>query len=317
VTTSLDSIIRTFDVPTGRLIDAFKTSSVATSISFSPTNDFLATAHVDSVGIFLWANRAQYTDITFHGIVEDDEMAEVAEVGLPSVQGSAEEEALNALAELTVKENKEVDVFGTPDQLDGELITLTLLPRSRWQTLLNLEVIQQRNKPKEAPKAPEKAPFFLPTLPGVETRFAIEDKKAESAPKTTRLQKAAALTATSVFQQKLSAAPLDSAYDEFFNYAKSLSPAALDLEIRQLVTIQSLEEFMSALTQRLKSRRDFEAVESFLNVFLRIHGEVIVQNEELLEALEKLREVHVKESRRVLELVASSLGTLGFVRDTL
>ena len=54
VTTSLDSIIRTFDVPTGRLIDAFRTSSVATSISFSPTNDFLATAHVDSVGVYLW-----------------------------------------------------------------------------------------------------------------------------------------------------------------------------------------------------------------------------------------------------------------------
>lgn len=34
------------------------------------------------------------------------------------------------------------DVFSTPPQLDGELVTLTLLPRSRWQTLLNLEVIQ-------------------------------------------------------------------------------------------------------------------------------------------------------------------------------
>lgn len=54
VTTSLDSIIRTFDVPTGRLIDLFRTSSVATSVSFSPTNDFLATAHVDSVGVYLW-----------------------------------------------------------------------------------------------------------------------------------------------------------------------------------------------------------------------------------------------------------------------
>lgn len=54
VATSLDSIIRTFDVPTGRLIDAFRTSSVATSLSFSPTNDFLATSHMDSVGVYLW-----------------------------------------------------------------------------------------------------------------------------------------------------------------------------------------------------------------------------------------------------------------------
>lgn len=57
----MDSIIRTFDLPTGRLIDAFKTPSVATSIAFSPTNDFLATAHVDSVGVFLW-----YASYKFH-----------------------------------------------------------------------------------------------------------------------------------------------------------------------------------------------------------------------------------------------------------
>ena len=54
ITTSLDSIIRTFDIPSGHLIDAFRTASVATSISFSPTSDFLATAHVDGVGIYLW-----------------------------------------------------------------------------------------------------------------------------------------------------------------------------------------------------------------------------------------------------------------------
>lgn len=88
IATSLDSIIRTFDVPTGRLIDAFRTSSVATSISFSPTNDFLATSHVDSVGVYLWANRAQYAEVTFQGISDD----EVTDVALPSVQGEAEDE---------------------------------------------------------------------------------------------------------------------------------------------------------------------------------------------------------------------------------
>jgi len=54
VATSGDSIIRTFDIPTGRLIDAFRVPSTAMSIAFSPTGDFLATAHADSVGIFLW-----------------------------------------------------------------------------------------------------------------------------------------------------------------------------------------------------------------------------------------------------------------------
>jgi U3 small nucleolar RNA-associated protein 21 len=106
------------------------------------------------------------------------------------------------------KSDSPVDVFSTPPQLDGELITLTLLPRSRWQTLLNLDIIQvliipqmpssfsdsllqQRNKPKEPPKAPEKAPFFLPTLPGLEPRFASGNKvpQKENKKPTKRLDK--------------------------------------------------------------------------------------------------------------------------------
>lgn len=95
------------------------------------------------------------------------------------------------------------DIFSTPPQLDGELITLTLLPRSRWQTLLNLEVIQQRNKPKEPPKLPEKAPFFLPTLPGVETRFTPAERQTQETKKPTRRLDKAAVNAESVFHKKL------------------------------------------------------------------------------------------------------------------
>ncbi|KAG5727270.1 hypothetical protein E4T56_gene7613, partial [Termitomyces sp. T112] len=198
VTTSLDSIIRTFDIPTGRLIDAFRTPSIATSLSFSPTNDFLATAHVDSVGIFLWANRAQYAEVSFQTVTDDDFL----NVNLPSMQGVAEDEALNALSALTTNDAS-VDVFSTPPQLDGELITLTLLPRARWQTLLNLEIIQQRNKPKEPPKAPEKAPFFLPTLPGVEMRFDQPDTKTSDTKKSTRRLEKVGGTLESTFYKKL------------------------------------------------------------------------------------------------------------------
>jgi U3 small nucleolar RNA-associated protein 21 len=48
--------------------------------------------------------------------------------------------ALDALQALVVEEP--TDVFITPDQLADDLVTLTLLPRARWQTLLNLDVIQ-------------------------------------------------------------------------------------------------------------------------------------------------------------------------------
>ena len=85
--TALDSIVRTYDIPTGRLVDAFKTSSIATSLTFSPTGDFLATAHVDSLGVHLWANRAQFSEVPLRHINEDEE---VVEVGLPTIQGGEE-----------------------------------------------------------------------------------------------------------------------------------------------------------------------------------------------------------------------------------
>ncbi|KAJ3918095.1 Utp21 specific WD40 associated putative domain-containing protein [Lentinula edodes] len=309
ITTSLDSIIRTFDIPTGRLIDAFRTSSVATSVSFSPTNDFIATSHVDSVGVFLWANRAQYTEVAFQTVVED----EIAIVDLPSMQGVAEgEESLSPLETLTAQ----ADVFSTPPKLDGDLITLTLLPRSKWQTLLNLEIIQQRNKPKEPPKAPEKAPFFLPTLPGVETRFVTEPKKSALQNPSRRLEQAIQ-NAESVFLQRLHGEDVNGDYESFFSFSKTLSAAAVDLELQSLVTLDSLRTFINALTQRLLSHQDFEAVQAFLNVYLRMHADTIISNSELHDDVERLMKVQRTESQRILELIASSLGALGFVRDTL
>lgn len=37
------------------------------------------------------------------------------------------------------------DIYTTPDQIDESLVTLSLIPRSRWQMLLNLETIKVRS----------------------------------------------------------------------------------------------------------------------------------------------------------------------------
>lgn len=76
--------------------------------------------------------------------------------------------------------------------------------------LLYADVLQQRNKPKEAPKAPEKAPFFLPTLPGVEHRFDVTQAEQEKkSKKSTKRFDNAAGSSESVFYQKLVAEEQD------------------------------------------------------------------------------------------------------------
>jgi len=104
--------------------------------------------------------------------------------------------------------------------------------------------------------------------------------------------------------------------ESFFNYAKTLSPAALDIELRSLVTPDHHSVFINALIQRLHSHRDFEAVQAMQNVFLKVHSDALIVHAEMREDLERLVASHQKESQRVLELLASSLGTLGFVRSS-
>ncbi|GAA5843467.1 hypothetical protein JCM9279_000759 [Rhodotorula babjevae] len=316
--TSQDSVIRTFDVPTGQLIDAFRTRTVATSVTFSPTGDFLASTHVDSVGIYLWANRAQFADVSLLSFVEEETLDEVA---LPTVQGVDADASLSAVTAPTSWED--IQPHTTPDQLADSLLTLSLMPRSRWATLLNLETIKARNKPKEAPKAPERAPFFLPTLPGVDTRFDFgaaaagdKDKNVEagSATDKRKLDFAMGSSIETEFVRRMMSEKRDGSYQGFFEYLKSLSPSNVDLEIRSLATIPHLDSFLHALLQRLRSHRDFEACQTFLAVFLRVHGDLLVSNHETRGALEAIQAEQKKEAERLIDLTHYNLGTLAFLR---
>jgi len=60
----------------------------------------------------------------------------------------------------------ERDAAGAPKPLAPELVTMSMLPRTQWLSLVHLDTIKTRNKPIEAPKKPKAAPFFLPTLAG-------------------------------------------------------------------------------------------------------------------------------------------------------
>lgn len=170
---SLDGTVRTWDLPTGAMIDIFKVDDVVTCLAFSPDSDFLATAHVDNVGIFLWSNRTQYSNVSLRSIPDDYDAQVLQLPSLTGTEDSDEEEE----SEEEITEEK-VD---TVDQLADSLITMSMEPRAKWQNLLHLDTIKLRNKPKEAPKLPEKAPFFLPTLPGAKGQFDLSGVKASDA----------------------------------------------------------------------------------------------------------------------------------------
>lgn len=170
---SLDGSIRIWDVPTGSCIDWLSFQSPPTSLTLSSTGEFLVTAHDDSVGLSVWCDKS-----FFHQVVLDGTpplkpakmelpcpMAEVSAVigeeirsrttdALSSQQVVVPLSANGSKGEETAKEIKV-----TP-KADG-LVTLSGLPPGHWKNLFHLELIKERNRPKEAPKKPPSAPFFL------------------------------------------------------------------------------------------------------------------------------------------------------------
>ena len=202
-----DGAVCVWDVPAARLLQTMRLSreSPVVGLSLSPNMDVLATVHAGRRGVYLWANSQMYAPGGSEGFANRDEDEE-------NETGAAEEVAVE-LPRLHADANEaEEIVLGGPvprpggggEKDDGEgaksddaagaksdravaaepaapgLATMALLPRTQWMGLLNLETIRERNKPVAPPEKPEAAPFFLPTVAGLE-REKVFDVSRENA----------------------------------------------------------------------------------------------------------------------------------------
>ncbi|KAF2747948.1 Utp21-domain-containing protein [Sporormia fimetaria CBS 119925] len=316
-----DSTVRVWDLPTGHLIDGMRLSKPCTSIAFSPTGEYFATAQEGDVGIHIWTNRTLFTQVSTRHISED----EIATINAPTASGEGGEGLIEAAAEEEVVEEQEDTIVPVLDQLSKGIATLSLVPKAQWQTLLHLDVIRARNKPKEAPKAPEKAPFFLPSLSQNPTGGSQPDSLAAASdePKS-RISSSAlasrstAAASTSEFTRLLDTAAQTSDYEKMLAYLASLPPSAADLAIRTLDTMPPYTElltFMRALTARLKERKDYELIQAWMSVFLRLHGDVIANDDKLVDVLKEWQEEGKRERERVGALVGYSVGVVSWVRS--
>merc|ERR1712038_1089792 len=159
------------DIPSGTLVDHIRFPSPVTSLTFSPTEDFLATTHVGDLGVYLWTNKTLYSHISLRPLEAGILPQNV--IQMPSIKanqgeiGTATEEINEEGAMDIDDEIKLEDSEKWIAKQIGRLATLANLPTSRWQNLLNLDIIKARNKPKNTVNKPESAPFFLPSITNV------------------------------------------------------------------------------------------------------------------------------------------------------
>lgn len=161
IAASQDKVIRVWDLPTSHLIDAIKLDKPCRAVSMSYTGEYLAASIKDQLGVTIWTNKSLFKHVPTRQISEK----EVGQITAPTASGESNGGLLAGAFDDDEMEEEEV-VAPALDQLSAELMTLSLVPKARWQTLLHLDLIKERNKPTEAPKLPEKAPFFLPSTTG-------------------------------------------------------------------------------------------------------------------------------------------------------
>lgn len=327
ISAALDSTIRTWDLPTGGCIDIVRVDNLVTCLRMSPNGDWLATTHVQGVGISLWTNRSQFKKVAARVLTEEEEEAgNIAVIDMPNAGG---EGGANIIEGAYDEDNEDAEEgilnsgmsYRTMDRLSDELITLSLLPRSKFNTLTHLDTIKLRNKAKEAPKKPVKAPFFLSVGNKRET---TESKEIESTPGM-RPKVGAIMSSESDFTRLLREFCESHSQDgasAFIANLKSLSPSSTDLEIRSLSTFPPLTEFIGfidALTATLERHSDFELVQAWMAMLLRVHGDVIMDHAttkvpELGEALLRWESVQSSEALRLGKLARYCAGVLDFLK---
>lgn len=140
----MDCLVKVWDLPSSKLIDCVRFERPAISVTVSPTFEFLATAHVDDLGIYLWSNKTLYAHVPLKQLPDDYEPAESVKMPNSSYKTSAtgeeEEDANNKSIESD--DYDDYRNYTSPEQIDLDLVTLSLLPESRWKNLLSLDIIK-------------------------------------------------------------------------------------------------------------------------------------------------------------------------------
>lgn len=327
ITASQDCTVKVWDIPSAYLVDHFRMPHICTSLTMSPTGDFLATTYVGNLGIYLWANKTMFSHVALRAIKPD---AEAPLMDLPAtISGddattlvqtetqSPVDELENAMEQININ-------YESPPQLSRELITMSSIAASRWQNLLNLDIIKKRNRPRQALQKPKSAPFFLPTVSGLDFQFDISESQADQASKeNSKIITHKQVEQLTTFGKVLkSCVASDEDYTEAILFMSKLGPSMVDYEIRNLTpldggngSISIMVAFVQMIVAMLKSNERFELAQSWLSVFLKNHGKTIVENKQLRDMLETLEQAQANRWQLLEHRLLYGLGVVSSLRN--
>lgn len=289
ISAAMDGTVRTWDLPSGRVIDTLSCSDAPTSIAVAPSGEYLATTHVNKLGISLWVDTSKFgslfmldhqheaDDVTVLDSVDDSDGA---------IDSEASDEADKSGASATAFPNgrtKGPDE-GDSQPLSANVATLSSKPLTHWTTLSNLQAIKERNKPVEPAKKAESAPFFLPTVKGIKMQFAVsgpseEDSKINTGSKTKPSKYDSTGDGSDWANSEFGRLVAQEQYGSAAQLLRGLDASGVDLEIRTLDGEQSRRNAAIFFKEKLGSPQECELTQAHLSVFLSAHGTLLARDE--------------------------------------
>ncbi len=280
VSASRDRTIRTWDLPSGNMIDSLAVKSIPVAVALSRNLEFLASAHENQIHISMWSNRSLYTG--------DCRMIESA-IAWSSNSASSSVTEVAASTE----------------------IALSSFPASRWKNIYFLEKIRSNTKPIAAASGNKRPalPFFLTQALEQEKTQIQEEMNVEA--QTT--------VSSEEFAKKMTYLMASAGYVEFFEFISLLHPSKIDFEISSLPREgrkESLLFILAALNEAASKGQAFELCQAILAVVLRHHERFILEEgESFKSALEALK-LTIKQKWEPLEsLLQKSICLTSYARE--
>lgn len=273
---------------------------------------------MNNVGIYLWSNRTLYSHVSLKSLPSN---YSIPLIDLPKVIPSSKDETESEAMQVDNEEDDEEEKYVSPVQLAPNLITMSSLANARWQNLLNIDIIKKRNKPIEPPKAPETAPFFLPTIPSLDIEFDVSDAKNQESDSNSKLLMPSNFSNLTTFGKMLKDT-IDHDDDDFtkvIDRLKALGPSSIDLQIQSLsldstCSVDIMIQFMKMIKHMMNSNQDFELSQSYLGLFLKTHGMAIQNEPRLWKYLEKLMTLQLKNWSLLREKLFNNISVVQYLK---
>lgn len=301
VSASMDGTVRTWDLVSGMKIDVLRCADTPTSVVVAPKGAFIATTHVNNLAVVLWVDQSKFMTFDDMKKKSNNEMSSIDNAAdLPLLQNIVDDEEDDSGTDTTSSDMDDSDDAenekSEAQALGPDLATFSGKPSTHWTVLANLSAIKERNKPIAPPKKPEKAPFFLPTVKGLEMKFDLEGSKTKKGgtSKGVNAGEDESFGDGELGNSELGKLLCRGEFEKATTLLYSLQPPGVDLELRTIEGHKALHAGVQYFLGQLEQCHEFELTQAHLNVFLGAHGMEIANMKDSKELFAKLAEAQDK-----------------------